>query len=67
MTWYQRKIWTSSGMLRNSSVHALPIQTNALTGVVRRMPISEPTVSATTSEHAETSSVQPHADIIQRK
>src|SRR5260221_14042515 len=67
MTWYQRKICTSSGMFRKSSVHALPIHTNALTGGVRRMPISEPTVSATTSEHPETRSVQPHADIIQWK
>src|SRR3982751_5944500 len=54
-------------MLRKSSVHALPIHTNALTGAVRRMPISEPTVSATTSEHADTRSVHPHADIIQAK
>ena len=67
MTWYQRKIWTSSGMLRKSSVHALPISTSHLFGTVRRMPISEPTTSATTSEHAATASVQPHADIIQSK
>ncbi len=65
MTWYQRKICTSSGMLRNSSVHALPSSTSHLFGAVRRMPISEPTTSATTSAHSATESVQPQADIIQ--
>ena len=65
MTWYQRKIWTSSGMLRNSSVQALPISTSGLLGVVRRIPISEPTTSATISASTATDSVQPQADIIQ--
>ena len=65
MTWYQRKIWTSSGMLRNSSVQALPMKTSGLLGVVRRMPISEPTTSATISDSTATDSVQPQADIIQ--
>ena len=36
-----------------------------LFGVVRRMPISEPTTSATTSASTATASVQPQADIIQ--
>ena len=66
-TWYQRKIWTSSGMLRNSSVQALPSATSHLFGVVRRMPISEPTSSATTSAHTATESVQPQADNIQSR
>ena len=53
-------------MLRNSSVQALPIATNQrLFGVVRRMPISEPTTSATISASTATDSVQPQADIIQ--
>ena len=65
MTWYQRKIWTSSGMLRNSSVQALPIETSALLGVVRRMPMIEPTSRATTRARAATASVQPQAVIIQ--
>jgi hypothetical protein len=64
-TWYQRKICTSSGMLRNSSVQALPMPTSRLCGVVRRMPISEPTTSATTSASSATDSVQPQADSIQ--
>jgi hypothetical protein len=61
-TWYQRKICTSSGMLRNSSVHALPMNTSRLSGVVRRMPISEPTAMATTRASAATDSVQPQAE-----
>src|SRR5450432_4201878 len=65
MTWYQRKICTSSGMLRNISVQALPMKTRPLLGVVRRIPINEPTTSATTSESAATESVQPQAVIIQ--
>ena len=64
MTWYQRKIWTSSGMLRKSSVQALPMKTSGLLGVVRRMPISEPTMRATMSASTATDIVQPHADII---
>ena len=67
MTWYQRKIWTSSGMLRNSSVQALPSRTNHLFGVVRRMPISEPTTSATMRASTATDSVQPQADSIQSR
>ena len=51
-------------MLRNSSVHALPSATKHLFGVVRRMPISEPTTSATISASTATDSVQPQADII---
>ena len=61
-TWYQRKICTSSGMLRNSSVQALPMNTSRLSGAVRRMPISEPTASATMSARMATLSVQPQAD-----
>src|SRR6185369_1244244 len=67
MTWYQRKIWTSSGMLRKSSVQALPRNTKKRLGVVRRIPISEPKTSATISESTATEIVQPHADIIQRR
>ena len=63
ITWYQRKTCTSSGMLRNSSVQAFPSQTSHLFGTVRRMPISEPTLSATTQAHTATDSVQPQADI----
>jgi hypothetical protein len=66
-TWYQRKICTSSGMLRNSSVQALPMNTSRLSGAVRRMPISEPTASATTSASTATLSVQPQADISQSR
>ena len=65
MTWYQRKIWTSSGMLRNISVQALPMKTSALLGVVRRMPMIEPTSRATIRASAATASVQPQAVIIQ--
>ena len=65
MTWYQRKSCTSRGMLRNNSVQALPIATNHLLGVVRKMPISEPTDKATTSAHTATESVQPQALSIQ--
>ncbi len=67
MTWYQRKIWTSSGMLRNSSVQALPMKTSSLLGVVRRMPISEPNRRAMISASTATDIVQPQADIIQRR
>ena len=66
MTWYQRKIWTRSGMLRKSSVQALPSSTSGLLGVVRRIPISEPTTRATMSD-APATERQPHADIIQRR
>ena len=52
-------------MLRNSSVQALPMKTSALLGVVRRMPITEPTTRATMSERAATDMVQPQAVIIQ--
>jgi hypothetical protein len=65
MTWYQRKICSAADVAK-SSVHALPIQTNALTGRTQDA-ISEPMNSATTSEHPETRSVQPQADIIQLK
>ena len=46
------------------NVHLSPGLTNALTGVVRSTPMRKPTAKARTSEQAETSSVQPHADII---
>src|SRR5438270_12537139 len=62
ITWYQRKIWTSSGMLRNSSVQPLPSATNHLFGVVRKMPISEPTKSAPINARIDNDSVQLHAD-----
>ena len=65
MTWYQRKICTSRGMLRKSSVHALPSHTSPLTGVVRKMPMIEPTTRATASDSTDTRSVHPQADIIQ--
>jgi hypothetical protein len=49
-TWYQRKIWTSSGMLRNSSTQALPKRTSqGLLGSVRSVPTSAPSTSATIS------------------
>ena len=67
MTWYQRTIWTSSGMLRNSSVHALPSNTRPRFGVVRRMPISEPNTSATARLSSETEMVHPHAESIQSR
>src|SRR5690606_5261612 len=67
MTWYQRKICTSSGMLRNTSVQALPNHTSGLLGVVRMMPTSEPTTSASTSDSSATLSVQPQADISHSK
>jgi hypothetical protein len=65
MTWYQRKICTSSGMLRNNSTHALPNRTShGLSGSVRMMPISEPSTSATTSASSATDTVQPQAESI---
>ena len=66
-TWYQMKIWTSSGMLRKSSVQALPRKLSPLLGTVRKMPIREPTHSATTRASTATLSVQPQAEIIQSK
>src|ERR1700712_2854201 len=62
-TWYQRKIWTSSGMLRKNWVQALPNMTAPLLGSVRMMPMMEPTTSASTSESTATEHVQPQADI----
>jgi hypothetical protein len=53
-------------MLRKSSVQALPSSTSGLLGVVRRIPISEPTTRATMSD-APATERQPHADIIQRR
>ncbi len=65
MTWYQRKICTSSGMLRNSSTQALPRRTShGLSGSVRMMPTSEPSTSATMSASSDTESVQPQAESI---
>ena len=61
-TWYQRKIWTSSGMLRKSSVQALPRTTRPLFGTVRRIPIRAPTTSATTRAVSDTATVQPQAE-----
>ena len=40
------------------------MKTSTLLGVVRRMPMSEPTRSATMSASTATDIVQPHADII---
>jgi hypothetical protein len=54
-------------MLRNSSVQTLPMPTSHLLGVVRRMPISEPTPSATASASSATDSVQPQAESIQSR
>ncbi|MNT97389.1 hypothetical protein D3C72_2397070 [compost metagenome] len=54
-------------MLRNSSVHTLPITTSARLGVVRKMPMTEPTTSATTRASTATLSVQPQADSSQSR
>src|SRR3982751_5301477 len=67
MTWYQRKIWTGSGMLRKNWVQPLPKVTAHLFGRVRMMPISEPTASARISESTATEQVHPQADISQRR
>jgi len=65
-TKYQRKIWTSSGMLRNSSTHALPKRTSfGLSGSVRITPMMEPTISAMASAVRDTATVQPQAEMIQ--
>jgi len=65
MTWYQRKICTSSGMLRNSSTQALPRRTShGLSGSVRMMPTSEPSTRATISASSATDTVQPQAESI---
>ena len=66
-TWYHRNTCTSSGMLRNSSVHTLPMATSTLLGVVRKMPMTAPTTSATTSASTATLSVQPQADSSQSR
>ena len=66
-TWYQRKICTSSGMLRKSSVHASPMKTRRLSGTVRKMPMSEPTSNATPIASSATLSVQPQAESIQSR
>lgn len=58
-TKYQRKSWTSSGMLRKSSTHALPSRTAHFDGVVRITPTTEPSTSAITHAHAAVASVQP--------
>ena len=66
MTWYQRKICTSSGMLRNSSVQALPIADQRLAR--RRAQDAHQRADDQRDDqrqHARPSSVQPHADIIQ--
>ena len=62
-TWYQRKICTSSGMLRKSSTQALPRRTSQGFGVVRSVPTTEPSTKATTQAQAATERVQPHADM----
>ncbi len=65
-TWYHKKICTSSGMLRNSSTHALPKRTSqGLLGKVRITPMMEPTTSATSSAVSDTPTVQPQALKIQ--
>ena len=64
-TKYQRKICTSSGMLRNSSTQTLARRTShGLFGSVRKVPISAPSDTATTQEQPATDSVQPQASII---
>ena len=45
----------------------LPTETSARLGTVRRMPISEPTTSATASDSSATDIVQPHAESIQSR
>ena len=65
ITWYQRKICTSSGILRNSSTQALPKRTHqGLSGSVRNMPMMKPATSAISSASRDTDTVQPQADII---
>ena len=67
-TWYHKKICTSSGMLRNSSTHALPRRTTiGLLGRVRKVPITAPRISASNSASTETETVQPQADSIQSR
>jgi hypothetical protein len=66
-TWYQRKICTSSGMLRKSSVHALPRNTRPRCGAVRSIPMIAPKMSATPSASSDTDSVQPQAESSQSR
>ena len=54
-------------MFRNNSVQPLPNHTSGLLGVVRKIPISEPTSRATTSASSATESVQPQAESIQSR
>lgn len=67
-TWYHRKICTSSGMLRNSSTHALPRRTTmGRSGRVRSVPTRMPITSASNRASSETDTVQPQADSIQSR
>ncbi|KAF1041215.1 MAG: hypothetical protein GAK34_03033 [Delftia tsuruhatensis] len=67
-TWYHMKMWTSSGILRNSSTQALPSRTiHGRSGSVRSVPISEPTINAINSDSSDTEMVQPQADSIQSR
>ncbi|MCY1366986.1 hypothetical protein D9M69_538980 [compost metagenome] len=67
-TWYQRKICTSKGMLRNSSTQALPRRTTmGRSGSVRSVPITTPITSASSSASSATDTVQPQADSIQSR
>jgi hypothetical protein len=64
-TKYQRKICTSSGMLRNSSTQTLARRTSqGLFGSVRKVPMMPPSDTATTQEQPATASVQLQASII---
>ncbi|MNY39085.1 hypothetical protein D3C86_1737520 [compost metagenome] len=67
-TWYQRKIWTSNGTLRNSSTQALPKRTShGLSGSVRSTPITPPATNANINASSDTDTVHPQADSIQSR
>jgi hypothetical protein len=67
-TKYHKKICTKMGMLRNSSTHTLAKRTNhGLLGKVRSVPISTPTLTATTQDVPATASVQRQASSIQSR
>ena len=68
ITWYHRKMCTSSGILRKYSTQALPRRTvQGRPSSVRSVPITDPTTSATISDSRETDTVQPQADSIQSR
>src|SRR5690606_15238181 len=67
-TWYQIKICTSNGILRKNSTHALPKRTvQGRFSKVRKVPITTPTASASSSAKMDTETVQPQADSIQSR